>query len=239
MENCSDCQKPFKAWKPTPGSSLDPTKTHDPVMIPDCDCFRDQASREYESHRQETAVLRRQRRLLSYGLGNRIPEGFIPPEGTWVDPAVEATAGKNYVVFGKVGLGKTTALLYIADKLLEAGFDVRGGRVSSIMEAFKDMDKVQFQSKYLAGGNVLLLDDLDKMLGTQYELERLLTIVDKYSAAGQSIVVSMNISLAEYQTRISSGKYGDQSARVESIVSRIMENASIVEMKGESFRVPQ
>lgn len=207
------------------------------TFVPTCECLQqmaDEAARKAQrAQLEELAVAK----VLALRLGVLGEYDRLPPKIVgWESPIEELLAGHNLVVLGPVGTSKTTLLKQVAYAAATGGLKVRGGFVLEILSTLKDMDRVKSYMAWLEDGHVLFLDDLDKMLGTQYEVERLMLLIDRYWAFRRSIVVSMNMTPTELGRKLSSARGQNLQKESEALLSRLMGSATVVELDGEDLR---
>jgi DNA replication protein DnaC len=227
MNTCDFCQTPFVY--------NDRVKAE----IPNCACLRTRSAARVKAEREATWTLEAVRRVELLRLGTLSDHDKKAPtiEG-WEDPSVPILAGKNLLVTGPVGTKKTTLLKQVSYNAALSGLKVRGGNVVEMLSRLKDMNQVQNYSTWLEGGHLLVLDDLDKMMGTQYEVERLFFVVDRYWSFGRSIAASFNRTIDELEAKMARdrGTSTDKAQDVEAIISRLTGNATIVHLKGPDIR---
>jgi DNA replication protein DnaC len=89
---------------------------------------------------------------------------------------------------------------------------------------------------WLTGGDVLILDDLDKLRGTHYEGERFLALIGHYDMLSLPILVTMNVDILEFGNRIKAGGVPEDYA--EAIISRLRGKSSSIVMDAPDRRVP-
>ncbi len=247
-ETCNYCQEPYKEW--TPPSNLvkeHPDLGHGPVLIPSCDCLQKKNDKDFLKHigdLKEEKALNTFKRL---GLGgiDTIPEPYMkPPLDTefieWFEEEYQRGPAGNIILWGVPGTGKSAKLKAMAWQYIRyQHLSVRGGYISEIMQAFKDMDQVQELYHWYSNGKVLLLDDLDKALGTQYELEKILSLVEKYTSQKLPVWVTMSTPPEDFvKVQAKRARYGVDEMWFESLISRLKYNALVVEMNDKDFRAP-
>ena len=226
MNSCSICQKPYV---PSPRLGVD---------IPDCQCARQRTEAELAKERVAQRQEHAEELVAKLRLGILDDSARQKPdiEG-WEDPRAAILEGKNLCIAGAVGNLKTTALKQIAYHAVLGGLKVRGGLVVDVMAQLKDFDHdAKDYSRWLEGGHVLLLDDLDKMLATQFEVERLFYHIDRYRAYNRSIVFTMNSTQVELQRKLASVRGLNQEKEAEAIISRLMGRTQVVTLNGADWR---
>ena len=143
------------------------------------------------------------------------------------------------MALGPVGTAKTTLLKQIAYHSVLGGLSIRGGVVLQMLHDLKDFGhsaKVRVYEESLRGGHVLFLDDLDKILGSPYELSLLYLLTNHYWSNGRSIVYSMNMTPTQLDKKMSTYKGDDQSSSAQAIISRLMSRAQVVNCDGPDLR---
>ena len=243
METCKYCDAEYRIWEPPANIRENNPELagSGPLIIPTCHCLKERADRQYETHLNDERTARSQHKFLRLNLGNidRVPQSVF--DSKFVNHVMNTSADSriNVILFGDVGLGKTATLKALAYNFLSQGSNVRGGYVPELLSSFKDMDNLQERYEHLKNGDVLVLDDLDKLLGTRFEIEKLLSLVDWYTAKGRPVFVSMNTRPDKFVQKLSGNKYGVDATWARSLVDRLMGDAVVREFKGESFRLPQ
>lgn len=198
-----------------------------------CDCIQ----KENDKERQEIWVRNCQIIFRHLGMGEpKFPYSAIQLEGDWIDPFDALARGKKLVLTGSVGNGKSTLIRWLAWNFILGAKVVRGGYVPTIMHRLKDFDSNEDYFRLLEKSDVLVLDDLDKMLGSTYELERLLSLVDIFCCQKKTILVSMNTDMPSLRKMLLSSKFNVSSSWVDSLISRLGENSTILNFKGCDFR---
>ncbi len=160
------------------------------------------------------------------------PAGFEMPGGVWSDPKAMVEAGHNYVIYGHVGSGKSTAVAKICWNLILSmnSVKIRGGSVSDIVHRLKSRDVEDYRKSY-EGGDVLVFGDLDKMAFTRYEAIELLSLADDFFKRGKSVLVDMNPSPLDFAMQLKSSKYDVPEVWADSFLSRLNNKADVVWVK--------
>jgi len=147
-------------------------------------------------------------------------------------------AHSKLIIQGSVGHGKSSLLKKIAVFFCINNIIVSGGYVPLLLKKMKSFETQDETYDWLMNGSVLVLDDLDKLLGSRIEVEHLLTLVEHYNSHGKSILVTMNTSWTRFVEELTSSKYLISKEYAEALVSRLKENAVILHMDGKDFRTP-
>ncbi len=198
---------------------------------PGCDCVV--VATNWPTHNQEHISRRRAWYKEFFGFyPEQIPKEFKMPAGIWTDPVPHVAVGENYIIYGNVGSGKSTSIADICWKLIlgTRSVSIRGGSVSSIMHNLKG-DGVNEYRKTFEGADVLVLDDLDKILGSTYEVVELFSLADMFFSRRKSVLVSMNPSPEEFVTQLKSSKYNVPPVWADSFLSRVTNKADIIQVK--------
>ena len=140
----------------------------------------------------------------------------------------------NLLLSGPVGLGKTFLTRCIAKELIEKGFSViyfSAGELFDILakDRFRrgqEDEEETFDGDYLAGCDLLIIDDLGTELTNSFVGTSLFQLLNTRILRGKGTVISTNLSPLEI-SRI----YSDR------ISSRIMEHFSLIRVFGEDIRV--
>jgi DNA replication protein DnaC len=151
-------------------------------------------------------------------------------------PTKEDFWKKNTIVVGPVGTGKTSLLRRIAYHAVLAGYRVRGGYVIEILSNLKDPQKMKPLMSWLESGNMLILDDIDKSLGTQYELDRLLLLVDRYWVKKYPVITSMNLSPEALEKKLSTVRGLNFKEEAKALLSRLKAQATQIVTEGPDLR---
>ncbi len=168
-------------------------------------------------------------------IGPEMAEAKLPM-GPWAIPINAAAHGQKLILTGPSGAGKTTILKKILWGLCLRRRRPRGGYVLSIMNKLKGGDGIGAYIERLMTGDVLVLDDLDKLRGTEYEVERILDVINYYDVNRLPIIATLNGEIDSLQRRlVEAGALVDTA---ESIVSRLKNRASFKFVDGPDLRKP-
>jgi hypothetical protein len=206
------------------------------TIVPSCMCWE---SRE----KVETAkALRRQRTSTAYERFVRL--GFGPPQNlgrgieitkdmAWCFPAKAAADRKHLLVYGDTGHGKSTTIYRVAWALCLSGLRPRGGYVPTLVHNFRGEDGHE-EVNDVMDGDVLVLDDMDKLRGTEYQIETFSSLVDHYDSRGLPILVTLNLHPEGFLERLM--KNGVPKDMAMSLESRIRHRSEILQASGQDFR---
>lgn len=209
-----------------------------PVWAPACDCARLQSESDAETRYQDRlkekvkAVFSR----LDLGDPGSIPEDLPSLPAPWNDAMRGLASGRNLILVGSVGTGKTTLVKALVKTLTENHVPIRGGYVPKLLASLKEMDSISDIMASLSNGKVVVLDDLDKMLGTVYEIERLSFVVNECMQKRKPLLVTTNLRFPQLHKLLCSTKYGVPENWVQSFLSRLQGDAIMVELQGRDFR---
>ena len=234
VPSCFNCMKPLKRWTPPEGRGIPSI----PAWVYDCECSKKKFS---EAYRQDLAADLKELHKARFDKLELGPAEFIHPSVTlpedtnWADPLAAARNGEKVVFTGVAGSGKTDQLKLICKFLCEKGAKLKGGYVPAILNKFKrrDTDIGVYQDEILAG-DVLVLDDLDKLRGSQFEVEQLLYLVDRFDTYNKPILVTLGMDLFQFRVRLDELKVN--TAYIDSIISRLEKKATLLEMDPVNHR---
>ncbi len=116
---------------------------------------------------------------------------------------------QNLLFFGQTGLGKTHLSTAIAKELIDRGFDVV---YETAQNVFSDFEDEKFNRAYNSGAeekktdryfscDCLILDDLGAELSNQFTASCLYNLINNRMNAGQSTVISTNLTHPEIEKR--------------------------------------
>jgi DNA replication protein DnaC len=241
-KKCVDCGAPYKTWAPPEGHFMNQvSKNIEPILLPSCKCsnkrHEQEAVENYRAQMQE--VGRRQFEKLNIGLFDEHAANMeFPKTGVWGIPLKAYKTGANLIVLGEVGFRKTTLLKKIAIYLAVNGIVVRGGYVPDLLHRLKRPSELEELYDWLIGGQVLVLDDLDKLMGTIFEVEKLMTVIDRYKAYNKSVLITMNLTFEEFEDQLSNkdGKFKIPKKFTQALISRLKSDAQIINVEGRSYR---
>jgi DNA replication protein DnaC len=157
------------------------------------------------------------------------------PNKIWATPGVAAAEGSKLILTGPAGSGKTTLLKKVVWGLALRRRKPRGGYIPDMLDKFKSGDVGSYMA-WLNGGDLLVLDDLDKLRGTHYEGERILAAINYYDTRNYPVVVTMNVELDAFGDRIRAG--GVPADYAEAILSRLRNRSFSYFVSGPDHRRP-
>lgn len=130
-------------------------------------------------------------------------------------------SGKNLLLIGKTGTGKTHLSTAIAKTVIEKGFSVLYDSTQNILSAFESdkfrspRDDSEFKSEKYLEVDLLILDDLGAEFTTQFTVSCLYNLLNTRYNRGLSTVISTNLSdeelQAKYEDRIFSRLVGQDT----------------------------
>ena len=174
-------------------------------------------------------------RFDALGLGPRTPQMVMTrlPMGPYSNPSQAAFDGIKFIAIGSPGTGKSTGSGESQGLCPAQAQPAVTDMYPAMLDKFKSKDVGEYMA-WLTGGDVLVLDDLDKLQGTQYEAERMLIAINHYDVNNLPILATMNIELDQFVSRVSNG--GAPSDYANAIISRLRSRASIHLVDGEDHR---
>lgn len=137
--------------------------------------------------------------------------------------------GKNLLMIGKPGLGKTFLSNCIAKEILNKGYNVAYVRATSLFkdyEEYKFGKKEDFDSRRLYECDLLIIDDLGTENISKYGISFLFDLINSRTDRSKKIIINTNFGMREI-SRVYSVR----------ITSRIYEFFSILHFRGEDIRV--
>lgn len=167
------------------------------------------------------------RRFADYTLDTHPNQKAAYAVRQWV--AVDAPAGRNLVLLGFTARGKTGLAIGALREMFANGYAVRFATVPDILAQLRprdDKDQGPAATLYdLQSVPVLLMDDLGAEKMSEWASEQLYVIVNGRYERNLPTIVTSNLSMAEIE-----------KAGGPRIVSRLQEDASILEIAGPDLR---
>jgi len=175
-------------------------------------------------------------RFESYRLGSCPNQQLADQVAHWLanDPLSD---GRNLVIAGPVGVGKTGAAIGALHTLHFAGYSIGYWSLPNLMDIFRQEERgLKHDRDYLGNRSVpvmetiskidcLLLDDLGQERATAYVAERLHVLIDGRYTASRPTIITTNLSGAAL-----AGHIGERAA------SRIRECYTSVQAIGPDLR---
>ena len=126
--------------------------------------------------------------------------------------------GKNFILMGDTGLGKTHLSTSVAKVVIDKGFKVAYDSASDIMadfeaEHFKDTVSAEELRKRYMETDLLIIDDLGCEMITQFTVTCVYNLINSRLSEGLSTIINTNLSQNElrekYADRITSRIFGE------------------------------
>jgi len=202
------------------------------ALVPVCSCLQEKATVEAQEDRYREYLAGVEQWVTALKLGplkehERLP---VREDISWQ---------RGLVVQGTVGAGKTSLLKQVAYNAALQGYRIRGGYVVELLSRLKDPEQIKSLMAWLESGTLLVLDDIDKALGTQYEVERLLFLIDRYWVHGWPVLASMNMTPDALEAKLARVRGVDLKNESEAILSRLMAKAQVIALNGNDLRRAQ
>ena len=135
----------------------------------------------------------------------------------------------GYLLWGKVGTGKSYFAGCIANALMEQEVPVRMTNFSAILN---DMTaSFEGRNEYierLCRFSLLIIDDFGMERGTEYGLEQVYNVIDSRYRSGKPLIVTTNLTLDSLQN--------PQDTAHARIYDRLLEMCAPILFTGENFR---
>lgn len=138
-------------------------------------------------------------------------------------------SGKGLLFYGNVGTGKSFLAACIANALIDRGTPCLMTNFSRIVNQLQE--SFDGRQKYIDGLNrfdLLVIDDLAAERDTDYMLEQVMNVVDARYRAGLPLIVTTNLSLADFRQAA--------DVRRERVYSRLIEMCIPVKVAGADRR---
>jgi len=195
-------------------------------------CWQTEEEAERKAKQRDAWIANRGRAGLPKKLWNvsRQPDGLTPTLTSWINGEIPVL-----VLSGNVGVGKTFAAAWTIWRAWQHR-EVRWVGVARAMgqlrAAFGDQDRAN-ALRALTGDRSVVLDDIDKIPGTESGLSMLLAAIDARIAENAPLLVTMNSGIGELAGQIDRGKGGYLG---EAIASRLSAG-KVVELAGQDKRL--
>jgi DNA replication protein DnaC len=158
-------------------------------------------------------------------------EAAVDAAWTW---AANPLTARGILLAGPVGIGKTRIAATAAAEWLRHGGALRWMPVTNVMMklglGFGNPDREKAIQWLESGEGALVLDDLDKVKPSDWQLAPLFTAINRWVDHEQPLLVTCNKTLAELE-RDFGERYGPP------IASRLAEHCEVFEIKGRDRRV--
>lgn len=138
-------------------------------------------------------------------------------------------SGKGLLLYGNVGTGKSFLAACIANALIDRGTPCLMTNFSRIVNQMQE--SFDGRQRYLDGLNrfdLLVIDDLAAERDTDYMLEQVMNVIDARYRAGLPLIVTTNLSLADFRQAA--------DVRRERVYSRLVEMCIPVKVAGADRR---
>lgn len=139
-------------------------------------------------------------------------------------------SGRNLLMLGATGLGKTHLSLAIASEVIKRGFEVVYGSMQDLFRRAEDEKFSREGSRYdtlesMLACDLLILDDLGSEFATNFTNSLLYNLINTRINTRKSTIISTNLTLKELDQQ-----YADR------IVSRLIGNYSVLWFQGNDIR---
>lgn len=195
-------------------------------------CLRAEDAAKQERDRRNAWVMNRNRANVPKNLWNvsRRPDGLTPALTDWINGETQML-----VLSGPVGVGKTFAAAWA----IWRAWQHRGVRWVAVARAmgqlrasFGDEDRATALQS-LMGDRSVVLDDIDKVPGTEQGLSMLLAAIDARVAENSPVLVTMNSSISTLGQQLEGRKGGHIG---EAIASRLA-SGKVISLAGDDKRM--
>ena len=135
----------------------------------------------------------------------------------------------GYLLWGKVGTGKSYFAGCIANALMEQEVPVRMTNFSAILNDLTA--SFEGRNEYierLCRFSLLIIDDFGMERGTEYGLEQVYNVIDSRYRSGKPLIVTTNLTLDSLQN--------PQDTAHARIYDRLLEMCAPILFTGENFR---
>lgn len=191
-----------------------------------CFCTAGAGIRDVED-REARWALTVPRRFRRWSLDSHPRQDLVPQVREWA--AHGWREGRNLVVLGPVGTGKTGLAVGALRDVFVRGGSVKFGTVPSLLDQIRPSreapDEPRRELRSLTSVDVLLLDDIGVHKATDWTAERLYVIVNDRHEDGRPTITTSNCTLAEMEAAV-----GPRT------ISRLMDDAVMIHVGGEDRR---
>lgn len=148
------------------------------------------------------------------------------PEGDKLTEWARDPRGRNLVITGPVGVGKTHAALAACRVQHDAGMDVAFWPTGELLDALRPGATAPLETADLAAVDRLILDDLGMERASEWTMERLGIVVSRRWMEDQPTVATTNLGRDALVER-----FGERT------FSRLIGDAVVVRLAGEDRRM--
>ena len=194
------------------------------------------------AHRSETRVKRSRQKAkfpfvktiedFDFTFQNSVERKLL---GRFLGPEF-VSEGRNVVLLGKPGRGKTHLAIAIAYKAIQNGFEARFTTVAALLNHFHRAQRAGSLDEALCEytePDVLVLDELGYLSYGPDAANSLFQVVDQRYLKKAPIVITSNKEPEQW------GGVLHDNDLAEAIVDRVMDRGEVIRLKGNSYRNPQ
>lgn len=142
-------------------------------------------------------------------------------------------SGKNILLYGTVGTGKSFLSGCVAKSLIDNGYSVIYYSAISLFEALAketfhsdSKDDLYNLNEYLYNCDLLIIDDLGTETTNSFTASQLFKLINERNLRNKSVIISTNLSLEEIRDR-----YSDR------VFSRLVKSYTALRLSGTDIRV--
>ncbi len=206
------------------------------TLVPSCMCWesKEKLDTAKAMRRQKTSTAFERFVRLGFGTPQMLERGLeMSKSMAWCYPAKAAADSKHLLVYGDTGHGKSTTIYRVTWALCLSGLRPRGGYVPTLVHNFRGEDGHDEVNEVM-DGDFLVLDDVDKLRGTEYQIETFSSLIDHYDSRGLSILATLNLDPIHFKERLVKNGVRDDMAK--SLESRLLHRAELLQATGVDFR---